>query len=60
MLLCIFPSFFFKGTKNIINRQSSIDLTLEYVIKVASGEIEVSAVGHGQDDFIPWKRGVSL
>jgi len=27
---------------------------------VASGEIEVSAVRHGQDDFIPWKRGVSL
>ena len=33
---------------------------LEYVIKVASGEIEVSAVRHRQDDFIPWKRGVSL
>jgi altronate hydrolase len=33
---------------------------LDYVIKVASGEIEVSAVRHGQDDFIPWKRGVSL
>jgi altronate hydrolase len=33
---------------------------LEYVIKVASGETEVSAVRHGQDDFIPWKRGVSL
>jgi altronate hydrolase len=33
---------------------------LEYVIKVASGETEVSAVKHGQDDFIPWKRGVSL
>lgn len=33
---------------------------LDYVIKVASGEIEVSAVSHGQDDFIPWKRGVSL
>lgn len=32
----------------------------EYVLKVASGEIEVSAVRHGQDDFIPWKRGVSL
>ena len=32
----------------------------DYVIKVASGEIEVSAVRHGQDDFIPWKRGVSL
>jgi altronate hydrolase len=33
---------------------------LEYIIKVASGETEVSAVRHGQDDFIPWKRGVSL
>ena len=33
---------------------------LDYVIQVASGEIEVSAVRHGQDDFIPWKRGVSL
>jgi altronate hydrolase len=33
---------------------------LEYVIAVASGEIEVSAVRHGQDDFIPWKRGISL
>jgi altronate hydrolase len=33
---------------------------LDYIIKVASGEIEVSAVRHGQDDFIPWKRGVSL
>lgn len=33
---------------------------LDYVIKVASGEIEISAVRHGQDDFIPWKRGISL
>jgi altronate hydrolase len=33
---------------------------LDYVIKVASGEIEVSAVRHKQNDFIPWKRGVSL
>lgn len=33
---------------------------LDYVIGVASGEIEVAAVKHGQDDFIPWKRGVSL
>ncbi len=33
---------------------------LEYVIKVAGGEIEVSAVRHLQNDFIPWKRGVSL
>lgn len=33
---------------------------LDYVIEVASGEKVVSAVRHGQDDFIPWKRGVSL
>jgi len=33
---------------------------LDYIIKVASGDIEVSAVRHGQNDFIPWKRGVSL
>ncbi|HEY4324874.1 MAG TPA: altronate dehydratase family protein [Mucilaginibacter sp.] len=33
---------------------------LDYVLRVASGEIEVSAVRHGQNDFIPWKRGVSL
>jgi len=33
---------------------------LEYVIKVASGEIQVKAVQLEQDDFIPWKRGVSL
>jgi altronate hydrolase len=33
---------------------------LDYVIKVASGEVKAKAVVHGQDDFIPWKRGVSL
>ena len=33
---------------------------LDYVIQLASGEITVAAVRHGQDDFIPWKRGVSL
>ncbi|HEY0670322.1 MAG TPA: altronate dehydratase family protein [Sphingobacteriaceae bacterium] len=33
---------------------------LEYVISVASGETEVSAVRHHQNDFIPWKRGISL
>lgn len=33
---------------------------LEYIIQVASGEIDVSAVRHGQYDFIVWKRGVSL
>lgn len=33
---------------------------LEYCIKAASGEILPRAVLLNQDDFIPWKRGVSL
>ena len=33
---------------------------LDHVIKVASGEVDAKAVVKGQNDFIPWKRGVSL
>ena len=33
---------------------------LNYVIQVASGEVVPKAVLLGQDDFIPWRRGVSL
>ena len=33
---------------------------LEHVIQVASGKIASKAVLHGNNDFIPWKRGVSL
>jgi altronate hydrolase len=33
---------------------------LNYVIQLASGEVEPKSVKLGQDDFIPWKRGVSL
>ncbi|RFZ95642.1 altronate dehydratase [Mucilaginibacter conchicola] len=33
---------------------------LDYVIEVASGLKQPKAVKLGQDDFIPWKRGVSL
>ncbi len=33
---------------------------LKYVIEVASGNIQVAADRHIQNDFIPWKRGVSL
>jgi altronate hydrolase len=33
---------------------------LHFVIQVASGNIQPKAVLLGQDDFIPWKRGVSL
>jgi altronate hydrolase len=33
---------------------------VEYCIRVASGEAIPKAVALNQDDFIPWKRGVSL
>ena len=33
---------------------------LEFVIRVASGEVRTKAEEKGQEDFIPWKRGVSL
>jgi altronate hydrolase len=33
---------------------------LELSIKTASGEYVPKAVALGQDDFIPWKRSVSL
>ena len=52
------------NTGTIIEGEETIEEAgeriLEYAIKVASGEIEICAVRNGQDDFIPWKRGVSL
>jgi altronate hydrolase len=33
---------------------------LALVVRVASGEVRPRAVGLGQTDFIPWKRGISL
>ncbi len=33
---------------------------LEFVIRTASGEARTKAEGKGQEDFIPWKRGISL
>jgi altronate hydrolase len=33
---------------------------LDFVVKVASGEIQTKAEMKAQEDFIPWKRGVSL
>lgn len=51
-------------TGGIITGQKTIkemgEEILEYCIKAASGEIIPKAVLLGQDDFIPWKRGVSL
>lgn len=46
-----------EGEKTI--QQMGEDI-LEYCIKAASGEIIPKAVQLNQDDFIPWKRGVSL
>ena len=46
-----------EGTETI---QQSGERILDYVIEVASGRIQPKAVQLGQDDFIPWKRGVSL
>jgi altronate hydrolase len=36
------------------------DKILDYVIRVASGEVRTKAEQKNQEDFIPWKRGVSL
>ncbi|MGJ1196145.1 UxaA family hydrolase [Sphingobacterium spiritivorum] len=46
-----------EGEKTIAQMGEDI---LEYCIKAASGEIIPKAVLLNQDDFIPWKRGVSL
>jgi altronate hydrolase len=51
-------------TGGIIDGEKTIEQMgeeiLEYVIKAASGVIIPKAVQLNQDDFIPWKRGVSL
>lgn len=52
------------NTGTIIEGEETIEQAgeriLDYVIKVASGEVIAKSVKNGQDDFIPWKRGVSL
>jgi len=45
------------GEKSIAQAGEEI---LEQVIRIASGEVKTAAERLGQDDFIPWKRGVSL
>ncbi|MGC2420806.1 MAG: altronate dehydratase family protein [Candidatus Acidiferrales bacterium] len=48
----------------IISGEKTIEQTgdeiLELVLRVASGEVRTQAELLAQDDFIPWKRGVSL
>ena len=58
------PDIIDLNTGTIIDGDETIqqagERLLEQIIKVANGDLEVAAVRHGQDDFIPWKRGVSL
>lgn len=52
------------NTGTIIDGEESIqqagERILDYVISVASGITPAKSILNGQDDFIPWKRGVSL
>jgi altronate hydrolase len=51
-------------TGSIVAGEESVEQAgeriLELILKVASGEVKTKAELLGQDDFIPWKRGVSL
>lgn len=40
--------------------QQAGERILDFVMKVASGELQAKAVAGQHDDFIPWKRGLSL
>ena len=52
------------NTGEIIDGDETIDSCgeklLSYIISVASGDNQVNARRLGQNDFIPWKRGLSL
>ena len=45
------------GTETI---KEAGDRMLELILEIASGKTKAKATIHNQDDFIPWKRGVSL
>jgi altronate hydrolase len=51
-------------TGRIISGEKTLEETgeaiLDLVVQIASGEARTKAEILGQDDFIPWKRGVSL
>jgi len=52
------------NTGSIISGEKNIEQVgeeiLDFIIEVASGRVTAKAVELNQDDFIPWKRGVSL
>jgi altronate hydrolase len=51
-------------TGGIISGETTIEemggTILDIVARVASGEVRTKAEWKGQEDFIPWKRGISL
>jgi altronate hydrolase len=51
-------------TGSIISGEQTVEqmgnTILERVLEIASGEVRTKAELLRQDDFIPWKRGVSL
>ncbi|GEJ43838.1 UxaA family hydrolase [Chryseobacterium sp. ON_d1] len=52
------------NTGDVITGEKTIDEKaeelLEFIIKIASGEVKTKAAILNQNDFIPWRRGVSL
>ncbi len=51
-------------TGAIVRGETSVEAmgerVLELIVKTASGEVLAKAERNHQEDFIPWKRGVSL
>jgi len=58
------PDIIDVDTGGIISGEASVEemgeAILDFVIRTASGEMRTKAELLGQNDFIPWKRGVSL
>ena len=58
------PDIIDYNTGSIISGEKTIEQEgediLDFIIEIASGRITAKAVDLNQDDFIPWKRGVSL
>src|SRR5688572_2561746 len=58
------PDIIDYNTGGIISGEKTIEQEgediLDFIIEVASGRVIAKAVELNQDDFIPWKRGVSL
>jgi altronate hydrolase len=58
------PDIIDVDTGSIISGETTIQemggTILDFVTQVASGEVRTKAESNGQEDFIPWKRGISL